>query len=201
MRSLISAQLKLEASISMPKTWRDLSDKDTSTNIYQQNVIPSAVLVPLIERSMGIRIILTRRSKYLKSHGGQISFPGGRMEKEDISPAHTALRETQEEIGIDTDAVEIIGCLDNYSIVTTGFRITPLVGFVNPTQKFKRNESEVESIFEIPLTVVMNKKNYHKESRTIKDVNYSYQVLPYEEHRIWGATAAILLNLCNLLSK
>lgn len=201
MRSLISAQLKSQASISMTKTWKELLDNKTHTNTYQQKVIPSAVLVPLIERSMGIRVVLTIRSKYLKSHGGQISFPGGRMEKKDLTPAHTALRETREEIGIDTGAVEIIGCLDNYTIITTGFHITPLVGFVNPIQKFKRNESEVESIFEVPLKIVMNKRNYHIESRTFKDVNYSYQVLPYKEHRIWGATAAILLNLCNLLSK
>ena len=147
----------------------------------------------------GITVLLTWRTDSLSSHGGQISFPGGRVEQDDDAPVRTALREAEEEIGLAPARVEILGRLANY-VVGTGYRITPVVGFVDPPERFVCDAREVAEIFEVPLNTVMERRNYHREHMRVKNIDRSYYVLPYGDYRIWGATASILANLRDTLS-
>jgi len=178
------------------------SDDGDAAEIFglTEPLIPAAVLVALIERSQGMTVLLTRRAEQLSSHSGQISFPGGRVEIGDLAPQRTALREAAEEIGLDQERVEILGRLANY-VVGTGYRITPVVGFVDPETEFVREEDEVAEIFEVPLAIVLEPENYHRESMRIQNVDRSYYVLSYGGYRIWGATASILANLRDMLNE
>jgi len=157
-------------------------------------IAPAAVLVPIVERGGELTVLLTRRNAELSSHAGQISFPGGRAEPTDRSPEETALRETEEEVGISPDRVYIAGRLDNY-LVGTGYRITPVVGLVTPPANFRRDAREVEEIFEVPLSFVLSPDNYRREAVEIEGQSRRFYVLSYQEYDIWGATAAILVNL------
>ena len=157
-------------------------------------VIPAAVLVPIIQRNETPTVLFTKRSENLTNHRGQISFPGGKIEKGDANPAVTALRETNEEIGLPPKNVEVIGRLEDY-FVGTGYRITPVVGFINEGQKFLLNRGEVDEIFEVPLSFIMNKSLYRQEQMKINGIDRMFYVLCYERYRIWGATAAILRDL------
>ena len=196
--SEVTALAEQEPNAKVPGSYRD--DENSWKDFGLTGPLkPSAVLVPLIERAAGITVLLTRRTENLSSHSGQISFPGGRVEQSDAAPVHTALRESEEEIGLEPARVEILGRLANY-VVGTGYRITPVVGFVDAQQEFVRDEREVAEIFEVPLELVMEPDNYRREHMRIKNINRSYYVLPYGEYRIWGATASILLNLRDTLS-
>ncbi|MBT3171222.1 MAG: CoA pyrophosphatase [Rhodospirillaceae bacterium] len=196
--SEVTALAEQEPNANVPGSYRD--DENSWKDFGLTGPLkPSAVLVPLIERAAGITVLLTRRTENLSSHSGQISFPGGRVEQSDAAPVHTALRESEEEIGLEPARVEILGRLANY-VVGTGYRITPVVGFVDAQQEFVRDEREVAEIFEVPLELVMEPDNYRREHMRIKNINRSYYVLPYGEYRIWGATASILLNLRDTLS-
>jgi 8-oxo-dGTP pyrophosphatase MutT (NUDIX family) len=217
MRDNIRAQMRARTAGDVEQAWSEvtaLAEQEPNANVpgsYRDDenswkdfgltgpLKPSAVLVPLIERAAGITVLLTRRTENLSSHSGQISFPGGRVEQSDAAPVHTALRESEEEIGLEPARVEILGRLANY-VVGTGYRITPVVGFVDAQQEFVRDEREVAEIFEVPLELVMEPDNYRREHMRIKNINRSYYVLPYGEYRIWGATASILLNLRDTLS-
>ena len=217
MRDVIRAHLTARTAGDASQTWSEvttLAEQELNSNVpgsYRDDgnaveifgltgpLTPAAVLVALIERSAGMTVLLTRRTESLSSHGGQISFPGGRVEQDDGAPMRTALREAEEEIGLAPSHVEILGRLANY-VVGTGYRITPVVGFVDPAQRFVRDEREVAEIFEVPLDIVMERKNYHREHMRVKNIDRSYYVLPYGGYRIWGATASILANLCDTLS-
>ena len=217
MRDVIRAHLKTRTAGDVGQTWSEitaLAEQEINPNVpgsYRDDgnaveifgltgpLTPAAVLVALIERSAGMTVLLTRRAESLSSHGGQISFPGGRVEQDDGAPVRTALREAEEEIGLAPSHVEILGRLANY-VVGTGYRITPVVGFVDPAQRFVRDEREVAEIFEVPLDIVMERENYRQEHMRVKNIDRSYYVLPYGGYRIWGATASILLNLCETLS-
>ena len=197
--SEVTAQAEQEPNANVPGSYRDDHNAWKDFGITGP-LKPAAVLVPLIERAQGMTVLLTRRTESLSSHSGQISFPGGRVEQSDAAPVHTALRESEEEIGLEPARVEILGRLANY-VVGTGYRITPVVGFVEAQQQFVRDEREVAEIFEVPLELVMEPDNYHREHMRIKNVDRSYYVLPYGEYRIWGATASILANLRDTLSE
>jgi len=217
MRDVIRAYLKTRTAGDVGQTWSEitaLAEQEINPNVpgsYRDDgnaveifgltgpLTPAAVLVALIERSAGMTVLLTRRAESLSSHGGQISFPGGRVEQDDGAPVRTALREAEEEIGLAPSHVEILGRLANY-VVGTGYRITPVVGFVDPAQRFVRDEREVAEIFEVPLDIVMERGNYRQEHMRVKNIDRSYYVLPYGGYRIWGATASILLNLRETLS-
>ena len=217
MRDVIRAHLKTRTAGDVGQTWSEitaLAEQEINPNVpgsYRDDgnaveifgltgpLTPAAVLVALIERSAGMTVLLTRRAESLSSHGGQISFPGGRVEQDDGAPVRTALREAEEEIGLAPSHVEILGRLANY-VVGTGYRITPVVGFVDPVQHFVRDEREVAEIFEVPLDIVMERENYRQEHMRVKNIDRSYYVLPYGGYRIWGATASILLNLRETLS-
>lgn len=153
----------------------------------------AAVLVPIVARDEPA-IVLTRRAETLSSHKGQIAFPGGRVDADDPSPLATALRETEEEIGLSPRHVEPLGYLDAYQ-TGTGYRVIPVVGLVRPPFELTPNPAEVDAIFEVPLAFLMTPANHRRHSREIAGRVRHFAAMPYGEHYIWGATAGILLNL------
>ena len=169
-------------------------DLNPSVEKRQPVLTPAAVLVPIVERAGGMTVLLTQRTDHLNDHPGQISFPGGRAEARDDGPVDTALRETEEEIGLDRRHVEVVGLLDVYETVT-GFSVTPVVGLVAPGFTLTLDEFEVAEAFEVPLAFVLDPDNHERHSRVFKGAERHYYVLPYEEHHIWGATAGMLVNL------
>jgi 8-oxo-dGTP pyrophosphatase MutT (NUDIX family) len=156
--------------------------------------VPAAVLVPLVERDSGMTVLLTQRAETLKDHAGQISFPGGRTEPEDVDPWHTALREAYEEIGLLPSYVEFAGYLPDHPVVT-GFRVTPAVGFVNPDYPLRIAEAEVHDVFEVPLEFILDAANHRPRTRMIGDMPIQVHDIPYGDRNIWGATAGMLMTL------
>lgn len=166
----------------------------------RDELIPAAVLVPLVDRPDGLTVLLTQRTAHLNDHAGQVSFPGGRVEPNDPDHHATALREAEEEVGLPPDRVEIIGTLDPY-IVRSGYRVTPVVGFVNPPFDLRPDPFEVAEIFEVPLSFVLDTGNHETGSRTHEGEERTFYVLPYENWYIWGATAGMLVNLSDVLAE
>ena len=154
----------------------------------------AAVLALIVDRPEGPTVLFTRRTDHLAHHPGQISFPGGRMEPDDASLEDTALRETEEEIGLDRAAVDIIGRLDTY-ITRTGFEITPYVGMVTPPIALIPDPHEVAEIFEVPLAFLCDPGNRERHSREVFGRTRNFYALPYGDYYIWGATAGMLVNL------
>ena len=159
---------------------------------------PAAVLVGVVERPIGPALLLTQRPNHLRDHAGQICFPGGRVEPEDVSIAAAALREAEEEIGLDPQRVELLGELQPYDTVT-GFRIHPVVGWIEPPIDLELDPYEVDEVFEIPLQFVLDPGNHRRQSYRRGPLTRGYYVLPYQGRFIWGATAGILVNLSTLL--
>lgn len=159
---------------------------------------PAAVLLALLARESGLQVLLTKRTAHLKAHAGQISLPGGRMEPEDVTAAATALREAQEEIGLAPRDVELVGGLRPYDTIT-GFRIYPIVGWIERPVSFVLDPFEVEELFEVPLAFVLDRANHTRSSYETAGLRRSFFVIPYEKRYIWGATAAILVNFAHLL--
>jgi 8-oxo-dGTP pyrophosphatase MutT (NUDIX family) len=158
----------------------------------------AAVLIGMVERGAGPHLLLTQRTAHLRDHAGQISFPGGRVEPDDASVAATALREAQEEIGLDPAKVEVLGELATYD-TATGFRIHPVVGWLTPPFELQPDPYEVEEVFELPLDFVIDPANHRRQSFRRGPLTRTYYVLPYQNRFIWGATAGILVNLSSLL--
>jgi 8-oxo-dGTP pyrophosphatase MutT (NUDIX family) len=154
---------------------------------------PAAVLVPVVDHPEP-SVLLTLRTSDLPSHGGQVAFPGGKIDAADASPVAAALREAQEEVGLLPELIEPIGYLDLY-LTFTGFRILPVVARVIPNYELKINASEVADAFEVPLAFVMDKANHARKSRDWKGVTRHYYEMPFGERYIWGVTAGILRNL------
>ena len=172
----------------------DLMDREA---VKTENLIEAAVLVPIVERNDGLKVILTKRSNNLKQHPGQISFPGGKSEKIDKSLVATALRETKEEIGISEKNVEILGQLPKH-VTITGFKITPFIGRIRMGVSTEIQTSEVSEIFEVPLSYLSNPKNFRVETVKWKGKKRFFYSIPYGPYYIWGATARILKNLADL---
>ena len=162
-------------------------------------LIKAAVLVPLIDRPGGLTVLLTQRTPHLAAHAGQISFPGGSIEPIDRDPAAAALREAEEEVGLPPDHVEVVGRLDTY-ITGTGFEITPVVGLVRAPAALRPDPYEVAEAFEVPLAFILAPANHQRETSELRGRMRTYFVLPYEHRRIWGATAAMLVNLAEVLA-
>ncbi len=154
---------------------------------------PASVLVPVIRRPHELTVLLTQRSEKLRSHKGQISFPGGRREDSDESAAHAALREAHEEVGLDPASVEVIGYLDDYPTVTR-YRVTPVVGMLPPPQ-LKLDQSEVAEAFEVPLSLLLREDSYERKVFSRSGLNVPFFEINHEGRRIWGATAGMLWNL------
>lgn len=152
---------------------------------------PAAVLVPIIARPQGATMLFTERSARLRNHAGQISFPGGRIDDDDPTPADTALREAHEEIGLENAHVSTLGYLAPYQS-GTGYRIIPVVGLVEPDFNLALNPNEVNDVFEAPLEFLMNEDN-HKRHRWERDgVMRESWALHFDDRMIWGVTAGIL---------
>jgi 8-oxo-dGTP pyrophosphatase MutT (NUDIX family) len=156
--------------------------------------VPAAVLVPLVEHETGLTVLLTQRAETLKDHAGQISFPGGRIEPDDQDAWHAALREAHEEIGLLPDFVEFAGYLPDHFVIT-GFRVTPVVGFVNPEYQLRIAEAEVHDVFEVPLDFILDAANHKSRRRQLHGLTIDVHDIPYGERNIWGATAGMLLTL------
>lgn len=163
-------------------------------------MVAAAVLVPLVERDEGFSVLLTERSAALKDHPGQISFPGGRIEAGDASPWDAALREAQEEIGLRREWVSFAGYLPDHPILT-GFRVTPVVGFVVPHHRLALDAGEVHDAFEVPLQYLFDPANHRPRERTLRGVKLQTTDIPFLNHTIWGATAGMLLTLQRLVEE
>ena len=158
----------------------------------------AAVLVPLVDRDDGMSVIFGQRSERLNSHAGQISFPGGRIEDADADEAAAALREAEEEVALHPAQVEIIARLNTHR-AGSGFAIAPLVGIVRPPVDLKPDGIEFIDAFEVPLDFLTDPKNHRRESMFWRGADRWYSVFEYEDRYIWGATAAILVNLIGVL--
>ena len=159
---------------------------------------PAAVLFPIVLRDSGETVLLTQRTAHLRDHAGQISFPGGRVENEDLSPIHTALRETQEEIGLAGEHIEVIGFLPEYR-TGTGFRVTPVVALVRPPFELTPDQFEVAEVFEVPLAFLLNPENHKRHSLHHRGALRHFFAMPYGDYFIWGATAGMIRSLTERL--
>ena len=163
-----------------------------------KSLIPAAVLVPLVNRKDEITVLLTKRTDHLNKHAGQISFPGGQMDQSDRSPEHTALRETEEEIGLTGQLIEVVGHLNDY-VVGTGFLVSPIIGFIEPPFLLNPHENEVAEVFEAPLHFITHPDNFEHHTRKINGIDRSFVAIQWNERFIWGATAGILRDLSHRL--
>ncbi len=160
--------------------------------------LAAAVLVPIIMEAEP-RILLTRRADHLRSHGGQVSFPGGRIDPEDASPEAAALREAWEEVALDPAAVELIGRLPVHE-TGTGFLVTPVVGLVRPGVLLRPEAAEVAAILSLPLSLLLDPRQPSRSRVKLKGGDWrEVWVWPHDDHHIWGATAAILVSLAKRL--
>ncbi|MCE7999548.1 MAG: CoA pyrophosphatase [Rhodobiaceae bacterium] len=173
-------------------------DKDLNPNDWvdpkdRPDLRLAAVLVPIIEHDTGPTVLLTRRADHLNSHSGQVAFPGGKVEP-DETPVEGALREAEEEVGLDRSFVDVAGFLNPYE-TGTGFRILPVISFVRPGFSLTAEPGEVAEIFEVPLGFLMNVDNHERHSVFWRGKRRAYYAMPYQGHYIWGATAGMIRNL------
>lgn len=167
--------------------------------VGDEALTPASVLFPIVLREEGPFVLLTQRSDHLRDHPGQISFPGGRVEPQDVSPADTALRETLEEIGLAARHIEIVGYLPEYR-TGTGFRVTPVVAVVTPPFALRPDPGEVARIFEVPFSFLMDAANHQQHALHYRGKLRHYFAMPYGEYFIWGATAGIIVSLSRALA-
>jgi 8-oxo-dGTP pyrophosphatase MutT (NUDIX family) len=173
----LGSDFSLNGVVSPPESWR-----------------PAAVLVPLVRREGGTTVLLTQRTDDMPSHAGQIAFPGGRQQAEDADAVATALRETEEEVGLTRNFVDVLGPVDRYR-TGTGYEITPIVGIVTPGFVTRADPREVADVFEVPLAHFLDERNHRIDSRVWQGRERRYYAMPYGERYIWGATAGMLKNL------
>jgi 8-oxo-dGTP pyrophosphatase MutT (NUDIX family) len=178
----VGSDFSLTGVVPVPETWR-----------------PASVLVPLVDRASGVTVLLTQRTDDMPSHAGQISFPGGRRQADDADAIATALRETEEEVGLARQFIQVIGTLDLYR-TGTGYEITPVIGIVMPGFTVRADPREVADVFEVPLEHFLDETNHKIASRTWQGRERRYYAMPYGERYIWGATAGMLKNLHFILT-
>ncbi|MEQ9661916.1 MAG: CoA pyrophosphatase [Parasphingopyxis sp.] len=183
---------RLRAMIEAPLA--DMQGADTHLNDAELRAdsVDAAVLIPIVDR-LEPGVILTRRTDELPSHPGQVAFPGGKVDPGDDGPVDAALRESEEEIALPRDRVEIIGTTDLY-LTGTGFHITPVIGIVPPGLDLVPEAGEVAAIFEVPFDTLFDPANYDQQHVHWNGRPRSYHEMYWDEHRIWGVTAAIILN-------
>jgi 8-oxo-dGTP pyrophosphatase MutT (NUDIX family) len=184
--------------------WRLLGvDAERSRRLekhFPPNPVAAAVLVPLIDREEGLTVLLTERASQLARHSGQISFPGGRLEPTDPDVASAALREAQEEIGLDPAQVQVFGYLPDH-LVISGFRVTPVLSLVTPPIVLELNPAEVAGVFEVPVSHVFDRRNHKARLRRVGDEDMLLHDIPWEGQNIWGATAGMLLTLVRMVEQ
>lgn len=162
------------------------------------NLREAAVLVPILRRPQGHTVLLTLRAETLRNHRGQVSFPGGRRDPGDATLADCALREAEEEVGLQPERVEVIGYLDDYP-TTTRYRVTPVVALVEPPERFHIDTGEVAEVFEVPLAVLLDGDRYESKILSKEGLNVPFYEVNHAGYRIWGATAGMLKDLCRKL--
>jgi 8-oxo-dGTP pyrophosphatase MutT (NUDIX family) len=173
----LGSDFSLSGAVALPETWRQAS-----------------VLVPLVDHAHGMTVLLTQRTDDMPSHAGQIAFPGGRRQASDVDAVATALRETQEETGIDPRFVKVIGAIDLYR-TRTGYEVTPVVAIVTPGFTLHADPREVADVFEVPLKHFLDEANHKIDSRIAEGRERRFYAMPYGKRYIWGATAGMLKNL------
>lgn len=171
---------------------------EDGAHLATEKLTAAAVLFPIVRRADGDTVLLTQRTAHLRDHGGQVSFPGGRVEPDDQSPLDTALRETEEEIGLARRYVEVIGYLPEYR-TGTGFRVIPVVGVVSPPFELHPDPFEVAEIFEVPLAFLLDESNHQRHSVHLRGALRHYYAMPYGDYFIWGATAGMIRSLTDRL--
>ncbi|WP_206484408.1 CoA pyrophosphatase [Thalassotalea sp. G2M2-11] len=160
----------------------------------------SAVLITLFEQEQQLHLLLTKRAQHLKHHSGQICFPGGKVEQQDKSFTDTALREAYEEIGLPPDALTVLGQLHPYQTIT-GFSITPIIAILKHRVNYQVDHNEVAEIFHVPLLHFLDASNQFHVNIRQKTGNHQVHFMPYQEYNIWGATAAIIKDLTQLITQ
>jgi 8-oxo-dGTP pyrophosphatase MutT (NUDIX family) len=191
--------LGLSDSTLIPVTGDQGNDRMLGIIAQERPIRPAAVLIAVVDHPQPT-VLLTQRSAHLNDHAGQISFPGGKIDPTDASPLDAALREAEEEVGLDRSFVDPIGYLDLYG-TSFGFRILPTVARVKPGFSLRINRSEVDDAFEVPLSFLMNPANHQLHSKEFRGIERTYYAMPFAEHYIWGATAGILRVLYERICK
>lgn len=163
---------------------------------------PAAVLVPIVLREQPM-VLLTERTRHLSTHSGQVAFPGGRSDPGDADAAATALREAHEEVGLDSRAVEVLGKLPVY-VTGSSFIVTPVVALVQPELHLRANPAEVASIFEVPLSFLLDPAHHRRQTLTWRGHRREWYAMPYQDGAstrfIWGATAGMLRNFYRFMA-
>lgn len=168
--------------------------------VMSKAVKEAAILMPLVERQGEMSLLLTKRADKLNSHSGQVAFPGGKIDAEDEGPEAAALREAHEEVGLATDQVEILGRLPDY-YTGSGYKIAPIIGIMNANAVVEANPDEVDYIFEVPLSFLMNPDNHVRGSRIFEGKERHFFEMPFGDHYIWGITAGMIRVLYDRLYK
>ena len=193
---------KIEKTLSKRKelliTDMSLHDKNNNKFITEKKYKIAAVLFPLIEKKEVINLILTTRSQNVGSHPGQVCFPGGKLDKKDNSLINCAKREALEEIGLRNSQIKILGQIDE-CITGTDFKVTPIIGSISNNFIPKIQVSEVADIFEVPLDFFLNKNNLKRKNAEYKGKNYSYYEYNWKRKKIWGSTARMIVNFCEIM--
>lgn len=183
------------ASFGLPDDGGDYGDHRFNPDLRELIVKPglkrAAVLVPVVDRRPEATMLLTRRTERMRSHPGQVAFPGGVVDPEDASAEDAALRETAEEIGLGAADIEIVGRIPDY-VAGSGYRIAPVLGIVRPDYLATLNEDEVDDVFEVPLAFLMNPDNHQRGSRIWQEHRRFFYTMPFGSHHIWGVTAGII---------
>jgi len=190
----------LRQRFTVPPAWVPEITADARVREGNAVATPASVLMPIILREAGPTLLLTQRTAHLHDHAGQVSLPGGRVEADDRSAIDTALRETEEEVGLHRRHIEVIGTLPEY-LTVTGYRVTPVVSLVRPPFELRAEPFEVAEIFEVPMHFLMDGSNHQRRSADFPGTagRRSFYAMPYERYFIWGATAAMLRNLYHFL--
>ena len=180
---------------------RDPAQPDTGDHVLNPDLPPyarwqgpprdAAVLIGILERDTGLSVVLTQRTGHLKAHAGQVAFPGGKIDPTDAGPVDAALREADEEIGLVPSNVETLGTLAPY-LTGSGYKIIPVIGKLQTAGPFRPNPDEVEDVFEVPLTFLMDPLNHQKQSRDWEGKRRYFYAMPFGERYIWGVTAGII---------
>lgn len=202
-----SARLNLEwikHRFAAPPVWMPESTDEHRLTLFNVTEFKhAAVLIALVQREHGLNVLFTLRTAHLTQHAGQISFPGGRAELQDQDAIATALRETEEEIGLHQSQVEILGQLPDY-LTVTGYRVTLVVGAVQELPQLTSDQNEVADIFEVPLAFLMDGSNHQRRAMSInmpehQPIKRHFYAMPYHDYFIWGATAGMIRNLFHFL--